>query len=53
MEREDVVNPITLTVGKDTYVLEFSRKTVTSAERAGFDIDEVAKYPMSKVYELF
>ena len=54
MEREEErVNPITLTVGKDTYCLEFSRKTVTAAERNGFDIDEVAKYPMSKVYELF
>ncbi len=36
-----------------TYTLEFSRETVKFAESRGFDISDVAKFPMSKIPELF
>ena len=35
------------------YTLEFNRETIRFAEARGFDIDEVSKYPMSKLPELF
>lgn len=35
------------------YTLEFTRATVKFAESRGFSIDDVAKYPMTKLYELF
>ena len=35
------------------YTLEFNRETVRFAEARGFDIEDVSKYPMSKLPELF
>ena len=35
------------------YTLEFNRETIRFAEARGFDIDEVSKFPMSKLPELF
>lgn len=35
------------------YTLEFNRETIRFAEARGFDIEEVSKYPMSKLPELF
>ena len=35
------------------YTLEFDRDSVRFAEARGFDIDDVGKYPMTKIPELF
>ena len=35
------------------YTLEFSRESVRFAEARGFDIDDVGKFPMTKLPELF
>lgn len=49
------VKPIVLTDNEsgEKYTLEFSRETIKWAEMHKFDIEEVAKYPMSKTPELF
>ena len=35
------------------YTLEFNRDSIRFAEQRGFDIDDVGKYPLTKVPELF
>lgn len=35
------------------YTLEFNRESIRFAEQRGFDIDDVGKYPMTKIPELF
>ena len=35
------------------YTLEFNRESVRFAEARGFDIEDVGKYPMTKIPELF
>lgn len=35
------------------YTLEFNRESIRFAEARGFDIDDVGKYPMTKIPELF
>ena len=35
------------------YTLEFNRDSIRFAESRGFVIEDVGKYPMTKVYELF
>ena len=35
------------------YTLEFNRESIHFAEARGFDIDDVSKYPMTKLPELF
>lgn len=35
------------------YTLEFDKESVKFAEGRGFDINDVAKYPMTKISELF
>ena len=35
------------------YTLEFNRESVRFAEARGFNIDDVGKYPMTKMPELF
>ncbi len=35
------------------YTLEFNRETIRFAEARGFDIDDVSRFPMSKLPELF
>lgn len=49
------VRPITLTDTEngDKFILEFSRESVKFAEMRGFDIDDVGKFPMTKIPELF
>lgn len=49
------VKPITLTDKEtgDKYVLEFSRESVRFAEDRKFDLADVARFPMTKVPELF
>lgn len=49
------VNPITLTDSETgaKYVLEFSRESVKFAEIRGFAIEDVQRYPMTKIPELF
>lgn len=54
-EANENVKPIILTDKEtgDTYTLEFNRASVMFAERRGFDIDDVGKYQMTKIPELF
>lgn len=54
--KRDPVKPIVIKnpeTGETLYTLEFNRKTIKAAERNGFDISEVGKYPMTKPVELF
>ena len=52
---EDRVNSIKLTDNDTctTYELDFSRDSVRFAEARKFEVDEVVKYPATKVPELF
>lgn len=54
-EINEQVKPIILhdTENGDDYTLEFNRETIKFAESRGFDIDDVGRYPMSKLPELF
>ena len=55
MEEKEKVMPIILhdiENGKD-YTLEFNRESVKFAEARGFDIDDVGRFPMTKIPELF
>ncbi len=54
-EVNEKVKPIILTDNEtgDEYTLEFSRESIRFAEQRGFDIDDVGKYPMTKLPELF
>lgn len=54
-ELNERVKPIILhdeEYGKD-YMLEFSRESVTFAEQRGFSLDDLGRYPMAKMPELF
>lgn len=53
MEREERVNPVVLHVDGKDYTLEFSRDSVKFAESRGFDLDDLARFPMTKTYEFF
>lgn len=44
---------ITDTETDQTYTLEFSRESVKFAEAHGFVFDDVSRYPMTKIPELF
>ena len=54
-EVNEQVKPIIIHDGENQidYTLEFNRETIRFAEARGFDIDDVGKYPMSKLPELF
>lgn len=54
-EVNERVNPIVLRNEEtgDAYTLEFNRESVRFAEARGFNIDDVSRYPMTKVPELF
>jgi len=54
-EMNEQVKPIILhdIENEMDYTLEFNRDSIRFAEARGFDIDDVAKYPMSKLPELF
>lgn len=48
------VKPITLKFEDgNTYTLEFSRQTVSDAERDGFDVSLIEAQPMTMIPELF
>ena len=51
----DKINPIKIRNKEsgEVYELEFNRASVAFAESRGFDIDDVSKFPMTKVEELF
>jgi len=53
--KEKEIKPIIITddaTGME-YTLEFNRESVKYAESKGFQIEEVIKYPMSKIPELW
>lgn len=50
---EAVIKPITITDGKDVYVLEFSRESVVFAEQRGWEWDDAMRFPATKLKELF
>ena len=52
---DEEIRPITITDTEtgNVYTLEFNAESVKFAENRGFDIDDVPKYPVSKVPELF
>ena len=54
-EVNEIVRPINLkdTENGDAFTLEFNRESVYFAEQRGFNIDEIDKYPMTKIHELF
>lgn len=54
-EINEQVKPIIIhDVDNETdYTLEFNRESVKFAESRGFDIEDVARYPMTKIPELF
>lgn len=54
-ERNERIKPIILRDAEsgDEYTLEFNRESVRFAEARGFDINDVAKYSMTKLPELF
>ena len=54
-EVNEQVKPIIIHDGENgiDYTLEFNRESIRFAEARGFDIDDVGKYPMSKLPELF
>ena len=54
-EVNEQVKPIIIhdTESGTDYTLEFDRDSVRFAESRGFDIDEVSKFPLTKIPELF
>lgn len=54
-EMNDRVKPITIHDAENNidYTLEFNRESIRFAEQRGFDISDVAKFPMTKLPELF
>lgn len=54
MDETKTVKPIVLTDGNGTkYTLEFNRAAVRFAEAKGFVFEEIGKFPMTKIPELF
>lgn len=49
------VKPMIITDTKtgERYTLEFDKDSVRFAESRGFDLDDVARFPMTKIEELF
>lgn len=54
-EFNEQVKPIILHDNENAmdYTLEFNRETIRFAEARGFNIEDVGKYPMTKLPELF
>lgn len=52
---EDRVNPIRITLrgSGETYELDFNRESVRFAEMHGFELDNVTRFPASKIPEFF
>lgn len=49
----EIVKPMIIEIGGNTYTLEFNRNSVVSAERAGLVVDEVQTSPMTMIPLLF
>lgn len=49
------VKPIIIkdTENNEEYILEFNRESILFAENRRFDIDDVGRFPMTKIPELF
>lgn len=49
------VNPLRITDNESgkVYELDFSRESIKFAEARGFDIDEIGKFPVTRLPELF
>jgi len=54
-EVNEVVKPIILhdEENGDVFTLEFNRESVKFAENRGFNVDDVGRFPMSKIPEFF
>ena len=54
-EEEEEVRPIVLRLNKtkDVFTLEFNRESVKFAEQHGFIVDDVDKYMMSGILDIF
>lgn len=54
-EQTERVNPIRITLNDtdDTYELDFSRESVKFAEMHGFELDNVTRFPTTKIPEFF
>jgi hypothetical protein len=54
-ELNEQIKPIILHDAENDmdYTLEFNRESIRFAEARGFDIEDVGKYPMTKLPELF
>lgn len=54
-EVNERVKPIILhdNEGGNDYTLEFNRESIKFAEQRGFNIEDVGRYPMTKLPELF
>lgn len=52
---EDRVNPIRITLQSsgETYELDFNRESVRFAEMHGFELENVTRFPASKIPEFF
>ena len=53
MANTEKIVPITMTIGEKTYTLEFNRNSVVSAERMGFDVENIKTAPMTTIPLLF
>lgn len=55
MNTDEKVNPIIITDNESgaEYTLEFSRESVKFAEQRGFSMNDIERYPMTKLPELF
>lgn len=54
-EMSDKINPIRITLKEsgDSYELDFNRDSVRFAEAHSFEVDDVTKFPTTKIPELF
>lgn len=50
---EKTVKPITITVGVNTYTLEFNRASVVFSERIGLNLEDMKNAPLSTISMLF
>jgi hypothetical protein len=50
---KEIIKPVFLTYESERYELDFNRDSVRFAEQREFILDEVLKYPVSKVPEFF
>ena len=53
MADKEIIKPVFLTLDGERYELDFNRDSVRFAETREFVLDEVLKYPASKIPEFF